>query len=129
VGFPDNWLTMRIAPQTTAVVSYTAPFNGDTWVEYHFDRHLSVLAGYSNVVNAFAFGDEPVTDRTFYQMSRAGAGVHYRGRIANLDFDVALLGGYAFQQNWYRGYDARDLDRFTSISDEPYVSVILVGKL
>jgi hypothetical protein len=129
LGFPDNWLTVQLASQITAGVSYTAPFNGDTWIEYHFDRHVSVIAGYSNVVNAFAFEDEPVTDRTIYQMSRVGGGVHYSGKVAGFDFDVALLGGYAFEQNWYHGYDARNLDRFTSISDEPYVSVILIGKL
>jgi hypothetical protein len=61
-------------------------------------------------------------------MNRVEAGVRFEGKIFGFYTDAALTVGYAFEQNFYRGFDARDLNSFSSISDEPYIGLVLIGR-
>jgi len=64
-------------------------------------------------------------------MSRAGAGIHYRNPSLFNKFyvDMSLIAGYAFSQNFSHGFDARDLDTFTRCSDEPYIGLVIIGRM
>jgi hypothetical protein len=127
VGYPDSWIALRPG-RFTLSAEYSAPYTADVRVEYNLTTTFSVFAGCGNFFNAFAFDDEPVTDRVFFQMSRAELGLRYNGKVSGFDVDAALTFGYAFEQNFYSGYDVRDLERFSSISGEPYVGIVLVGR-
>jgi hypothetical protein len=87
-----------------------------------------VFVDYGNWFNGFQLDEESRTNRLFYQMSRAETGVRFEGTIWGMYVDVALAGGYAFEQNFDRGFDVRGLDHLTSISDVPYVGLIIIGR-
>ena len=59
-------------------------------------------------------------DRLFFQQRRAEVGVRWEPRK---DFNFSLAVGYAFGQEFSTGFDFRQTDEFTDVSDEPYVRV------
>lgn len=128
VGFPDSWLEYHVAPRLTFSASYAVPYTGDVKLEYGLTEHVSVFGGYSNFFNPFELDGQPTTRRLFFQMSRAEVGIRYGGTIKGFTLDVALTAGYAFEQNFYRGFDVRDLDSVASLSDKPYIGLQLVGR-
>jgi len=75
-----------MAPQLTFDASYSVPFTADATLEYHLTSTISVFGGVSNFFNGFALDDESITNRLFYQMSRAGAGIHYRNPSLFINF-------------------------------------------
>ena len=114
VALPDTPSTDRAISSIAAAVSFT--------------DEVSVFAGYAHFFNGFFLDDVPKTDRLFYEMNRVETGVRFEGTIVGFYVDAALTVGYAFQQNFYRGFDARNLDSFSSISDEPYLGIVLIGR-
>lgn len=127
-GFPESFISWQFAPRWTASASYSVPYSADARLEYGLTDHVSLFGAYSNFFNSFTLDNQPSTDRLFYEMSRAELGVRYQGTIKGFFVDAALVVGYAFEQNFYRGFDARNLDQMSSISDEPYVGIQLVGR-
>ncbi|MGB7160993.1 MAG: hypothetical protein WBD40_23230 [Tepidisphaeraceae bacterium] len=61
---------------------------------------------------------EDSNDRLLYQERRAEVGVQWEPRK---DTRVILAGGYAFGQEFGTGWDYRDDEKITEVSDEPYV--------
>lgn len=128
VGFPDSWVAWQFVPQWTLTASYGFPYTGDLRLEYALTDHVSLFGDYSNFFHPFAQDGQPTTDRVFYEMSRAELGVRYQGDIKGFFIDAALVVGYAFEQNFYDGFDIRNLHSTGSISDEPYIGLQLVGR-
>lgn len=128
VGFPETWLQWEILPKLTIDANYEVPLTANAVLAYHFTDEVSVFAGYAHFFNGFFLDDVPKTDRLFYEMNRVETGVRFEGTIVGFYVDAALTVGYAFQQNFYRGFDARNLDSFSSISDEPYLGIVLIGR-
>lgn len=128
LGFPDNWVTWRFAPQWTFSASYEVPYTGDVRLEYNFTKTVSVFGDYSNFFHPFFQDDQPTTDRVFYEMSRAEVGIRYNGKVKGFDVDAAFVIGYAFEQNFYDGFDVRNLNETGSISDEPYIGIQLLSR-
>jgi hypothetical protein len=131
LGFPDSWIEWNLTKELTFDCRYSVPFSAEATLEYHFTPNFSVLGGAANFFNGFAQDEEPVTNQLFYQMSRIEAGIRYRNPSVWKGFyvDISLLAGYAFNQRFSHGFDVRDLDTFTSISDEPYIGLLIIGRL
>lgn len=128
VGFPESWVSWEFAPRWKVTASYDVPYTADARVEYNVTRHVSLFGGYSNFFHAFSQDDHPTTDRVFYEMSRAEAGVRYNGTIKGFQVDAALVVGYAFEQSFYTGFDVRNLDAAGRLSDEPYIGIQLLSR-
>jgi len=128
VGFPQTWIQWEVLPKLTIDANYDVPLTANAVVAYHFTEQWSVFGGYAHFFNGFFLDDVPKTDRLFYEMNRVETGVRFQGTIWGMYADAALTVGYAFEQNFYRGFDARQLDSFSSISDEPYIGLVLIGR-
>jgi hypothetical protein len=130
VGYPQSALHWEPLAKVTVDLSYVAPFNGQAEVAYHFTKELAAVAGYTQFFNAFDVDGDPATRRLFYRMSQVEVGVRYRDDAAfwGIGIDADLVVGYAFDQEFSRGWDVRDLTPLTSLSDAPYVGVVLRGR-
>ncbi len=62
-------------------------------------------------------------------MARAELGVRYQNSdvFKGLSLDAGLRVGYACEQNLYRGFDVRSLDKTAEVTDEPYIALVLRG--
>ncbi len=129
LGFPASSLRWEIAPRLALQAGYSMPYSGDATLEYNLGHGFSVFGNYTNSFNGFFLDGESREDRLFYEMRRAEIGLRYQNPdvFRGIALDVALVGGYAFDQQLTRGFDARDLNRFSGISDEPYIGIILIG--
>jgi len=128
IGFPQTWVQWEILPKLTIDANYDVPLTANATVAYHFTEQWSVFGGYSHFFNGFFIDDVPKTERLFYEMSRVETGVRFEGTIFGFYTDAAVTVGYAFEQNFQRGFDVRNLDNFSSISDEPYIGLVLIGR-
>jgi hypothetical protein len=129
IGFPNDFLTWEITPKLRFDATYTFPYTTRGQFEYHLTQHVSLFAGAANFFDGFELHDRPGTDRLFYQLSRGEGGVRYVDTIFGMYVDVALAIGYAFDQNFDRGFDMRDLDHQASLTDAPYVGLTIIGRL
>jgi hypothetical protein len=100
-------------------------------LEYQLGRGVSVFGGYSDFFNAFFQDDHAKTDRFFLHMQRVEVGVRYVNPNLlgyNLYLDAALTVGYAFDQDWSRGFDVRDLEPLQGTEGTPYVGLVVRGR-
>ena len=120
IGIPYSSLTWKPTPELRVDLRYTLPETIDVAVQYDLTPQISILGSFDNRLRAFHLDDLPSDRRIFFEQSRAELGVKY-SPMENLGILVA--GGYAFGQELSTGFDARDLDEITEISDEPYIRV------
>lgn len=128
-GFPASSLRWEITDKLSLSGSYNVPFSGDVTLEYGLGHGFSVFGNAANAFNGFYLAHEGREDRLFYEMRRVEAGVRYQNPdiYHGIALDVALTVGYAFDQQLTRGFDVRDRDVQSEISDEPYIGIVLVG--
>lgn len=129
LGFPASSLRWKISPELSLTLQYVVPYSGQAVLEYKLAEHWSVFAEFANFFNGFEQDGHSREDRVFYQMRRVDAGVRFADRQAfwGIGLDLAVVAGYAFDQDFSRGFDVRRLDHFAGISDEPYVGIVLRG--
>jgi hypothetical protein len=128
LGFPASTLRWAITDRLSLQAGYTVPYSGDVTLEYGLGNGFSVFGNYSNAFNGFYLVGEE-RERLFYEMRRAEIGVRYQNPdvYKGIALDVAVVVGYAFDQRLTRGFDVRDLDVQSELSDEPYIGLQLVG--
>ncbi len=91
----------------------------DARVTYTVAPDFNVYANLDNRNHAFHMDElESSNDRLLFEETRAEVGVQWEPRK---DARVILAGGYAFGQEFSTGWDFRDTDGITDVSDEPYV--------
>lgn len=130
LGFPMSKIVWKPAPALEISALYTMPFSADVGIEYRLAKHFGLYANAGNFFQGFVTarsngqpsGD--VTNRQFYQMRRAEAGVRI---VLDPWIDASIGLGYAFDQGFSRGFDVRDLKAIGHISDEPYLAIVLRG--
>jgi len=128
IGFPHDALHWQFAPEWSLDVNYRVPFTADVAVSYQLSDSFSLVGRYANVFNGFRLDDEPAENRAFFEVSRVEIGIRYVNPHLVFDWayvDATLSVGYAFNQELSSGFDARDLDDFAQLSDEPYIGFML----
>ena len=132
LGFPRNALAWSPGDALTIEAAYEAPYTADVTADHKLGRDgLSVFGRYANFYNAFRLNGEPLTNRMFFQMSRAEVGVRYVNPHLVFDwayFDASLSVGYAFEQHVSGGFDARETHSLEEMSDVPYVGFVIRGQ-
>ncbi len=128
-GFPRTWAEWKPTHRLTFTALYTVPFSADLYADYKIGKGVSVFGNFANFFESFQLSGVPTTTRLFQQMRRIEFGVRYinDNLIKGFGIDVALAGGYAFDQHFWRGWDIRDMDRTAALSDVPYVALIVRG--
>ncbi len=91
----------------------------DARVTYTVAPGFNVYANLDSRNHAFHLDElESSNDRLLFEETRAEIGVQWEPRQ---DTRVIVAGGYAFGQEFSTGWDFRDTDEITQVSDEPYV--------
>lgn len=124
LGYPLNRIRWQPTERLQIGAQYNVPFSADLDAEYRIVPHFGLYANAANFFQGFVTASGDITDRQFYQMRRIEAGV----RIIDQPLVDASIGiGYAFDQEFSRGFDVRDLHPIGHISNAPYIALVLRG--
>jgi len=124
LGVPASSVTWRPGEAWTLNVRYTVPVDVAASVSYALTPKLSLFAQYEKKLDSFHEHDAAREDyRIFYERSIASVGVRYAHSLA----DVSLGVGYAFKQEFSRGWDVRDADNFADIDGAPLLMLSVRG--
>ncbi|MCI0631171.1 MAG: hypothetical protein L0Y44_11025 [Phycisphaerales bacterium] len=121
-GLPFSGFEWRAMDAVGLEVEYEFPTNVLARASWDFAPDFSVFVDYQHTTDGFHVDDQ--RDRLFYDLDRASVGIHWTKRPL---IDVSFGVGYAFDQEFARGFDIRSLDDVVSPSDEFLFFVTLRG--
>ncbi len=101
-------------------LTYFIPYNFDASVRYHLFDDLSLFGSYERRIFAYHLETQRDNDRTFLEHDRIEGGIEWRPCE---NFEVTVAGGYAFNQEIYRGFDVRSERDAVELDEEPYIRV------
>ncbi len=81
---------------------------------------VTLFAAFRNEFRAFHVGGDDDHRRVFFEQKLIEAGVRWRMCPS---CEIFLVGGFAFDQEFTRGWDVRDTDDIREVSDEPYIRI------
>ncbi|HEX8522403.1 MAG TPA: hypothetical protein VF669_09115 [Tepidisphaeraceae bacterium] len=122
IGFPLNSVRWRPSqvPNLTVEVNYLFWDTFTGFVDYEVVEHLVLFARVEADTRAFHVEQIPGNDRLLFEQRRAEIGVRFRPWE---EAQITAAVGYAWGGSFDRGFDYRDTDHITDISDEPYLRV------
>jgi hypothetical protein len=109
---PSDRLTLEAS--TVVLVDFSAE------ARYRLHEKLIAFAGYDSDTTAFHRDGGREHRRLFYKTRRLEGGV----KLPCPEMpgsEVVIAGGYAFDREFERGFDVRDLDTVRDVSDSPYI--------
>jgi len=119
VGFPFSSIRWEPADtHLTLELMYTIPDRFEAQARYQVAEHVQVFADYTQIIEGFHIDGDVNTRRILFHQQRAEAGVRVEP-VPGVGLIAAV--GYAFGQEFNRGFDTRDEDRLASVSDEGYL--------
>ena len=119
LGLPASSITHRFDDQTTVRATYVLPFNVNASIEHQLDDELTLFGRFDSQINAYTLDRYPDNRRLMFSQEQIEAGLVWR----DSGIELSVAGGYALNQVFTRGFDARDDSTVRDISDEPYVRV------
>lgn len=105
----DNW---------SFDVLYALPVGVRATVEYKFDDRWTGFATLNSSTVGYHLNDDVDDRRLFFEQSRLEAGG--RWKVAE-DVEWTVAGGWAFDQEFSRGWDVRDTTTVRELDDAPYL--------
>lgn len=120
VGLPYARVFWRPAEQWVITAAYFAPTTFEANVTYALTEEFRLFAALENHLEAFHAQNAGEHDRLFVQQRRVEAGVLW---VPCEWLEVAVAGGYAFDQEIEIGFDVRDTSGVADLSDEAYLRV------
>ncbi|MEM8873316.1 MAG: hypothetical protein AAGD32_03560 [Planctomycetota bacterium] len=123
VGFPFSSVTWRPDDNWEIRLNYSLPDSFTGRIDYGFREGFGIFGEIAGQSEAFAVDDLPNgNDRILFQQSRLEMGLRYRVQeTKDYRANAILAIGYAFDTEFNVGFDVRDEDSLTDISDEAYV--------
>ncbi len=121
LGAPVSSVRWRPGKRWLLRARYTPAFTVNGSVRYSLTKACSLFAAFRSGYRAFHEDGRDEHTRLFFHQRRVEAGPRWafgRGHIL-------VAGGYAFDQSFERGFDVRDTDEVTDLSDEPYIRAAL----
>lgn len=98
------------------------PTNGSARIDWRFAGEFLLFAEVSRRVDGFHLRRRDET-RLYYEMNGVEAGLRWTASW----IDVSLSAGYAFDQDFFTGFDMRDFDHVAALEDRPFVALTLQG--
>ncbi len=126
LGFPVDRVIWQPIPKVKIMAEYQVPFTGRFEAEYLPWEHYGFYVGASNWMQGIVIAKEDSIDRQFLQMRRVEAGLRV---VFNPLVDVGVGVGYAFDQTISEGYDVRSLRGLAHLSNEPYLTLEIHGRM
>lgn len=123
VGLPSSITWTPDSTTTARAVITPGGITGS--IEHELDDQLTLFARFDNTVRSFHLDSDDGDRRLFFKQSRVEGGIVWRGTQGDSfpGVEVRAAVGYAFSQEFSRGWDTRDDDTIRDITDEPYVRV------
>lgn len=123
LGVPYSGIRWTPLKQVTVSVDYWLLYTFDVRVDYQLKEDLMLFAMFDSRYEAFHIDGDDDDRRVFFQQRRVEAGVRW---VPCRNGEIVIAGGFAFDQEFERGWDARDTDSVREISDEPYIRLALL---
>ena len=120
LGFPFSSLRWTPDERWTVLLRTALFISVTARVEYEADAGLVFFGAFEREVDAFQLDGDDSSRRLIFSQQRLEAGV--RVRLCDNATLVAAV-GYAFDQEFERGYDTRDTDTVRDLDDDVYVRV------
>lgn len=125
LGFPTSSITWKPDDRTTVRATYFLPTTVNASVAYELADRWSAYGSFESSLNAYRIDSDPDNRRLMFAQRRIEGGIVWTGRQGDSfpGVEVRVACGYAFDQEFTRGFDVRDTDTVRDISDEPYIRV------
>ena len=118
LGLPYSSVVWRPIEKLTLAASYVLPTSARASATYELLDTLDVFASYDRALYVFHDNNLSGTRRVFFSHQRVEGGLRWRPCEY---VDGVIAGGLAFEQEYQRGYDVRDLHNSAGLDDAPYV--------
>lgn len=121
VGFPYTHIAYKPpidGRPLTLILDASFPDSIDVEARYQLAEPIFAFAKYTDTTYAFHVTPYPDTRRLFYDEQRVELGLTITP-CPNASLTAA--GGYAFSREFSKGFDTRDTDTLTDVSDEFYL--------
>lgn len=116
LGVPFSSVTWEPVERLTIDATFGLPYDFEAKVSYELCKPVAIFTCYDSRMQAFRVQDDNST-RHFFGQNTLEAGVNY---TPCRFITFTLAGGYAMGTRTSTGYDARNLDTVTRMSDTPY---------
>lgn len=120
IGFPFSSLSWRPDAHWSVKVNSLLLIGGSAEVNYRFDDRWSGYFAYESTTRGFHLSGDDDNRRLFFQQSRAELGARF-ALTPELRLNAAI--GYAFDQEFTRGFDTRDDTLVRDVEDAPFLRV------
>ena len=120
LGFPFSSVHWEPVDRLSVDITYFIPIGGRALVEYDLTDRWHVFGQYLNTDRGFHLDGDDEHRRLFFEQNRLEAGVRYGFAEG---FEATVAGGWAFQQEFSRGFDARDRDTVRELDDAAFLRV------
>ncbi len=118
-GMPFNMIRWEPGDgRLSVLLMYQMPQSIEMRTTYDLTERLELFALFENRIHAFHVDGLGSDRRLFFEQQRLEAGIRLE---PNENLRLLLAGGFAFNQAFSTGFDSRDLDEVTELSDEPYL--------
>ncbi len=122
LGLPFSTLFWQPDDRWTIDLQYAVPLGGRATVSYQLDEQWSAFAGYSATTRGYHLNGDDENRRLFFTQNRLEAGF-------TLDpadgWSWTFAGGWAFGQEFTRGFDVRNDEHVRDLEDAPYLRLAL----
>ncbi|MEM9021588.1 MAG: hypothetical protein AAGC44_13580 [Planctomycetota bacterium] len=117
LGFPFSNLTWTPNDRWTLRITSFVFVSAEAKVTYRATDDLELFAAYDSRSEAFQLANDNGSRRLIFEQQRLEAGVNYKlgGR-----WELTAAGGYAFDQEFDRGYDIRETTSIRDLDDGGY---------
>jgi hypothetical protein len=120
LGLPFSRFHYEPDDQWTIDVTYFVPIGGQATIEYAVTDQWHAFAQYTSSTRGFHLDGDEENRRLFFAQDRAETGVRYQ---PTPDAELILAVGWAFEQEFSRGWDVRDDETVRELDDAAYVRV------
>lgn len=120
IGIPYSSIHWEPADRLAIDIRFTLPYNFDVSAEYELFEGVFVYGAFDNRRKAFHIDGDDRHRRYFFIQRRLEAGVRWQPVE---QVEVRVGGGWAFDQEFRRGFDGLDDDELFEMSDEPYLRI------
>ncbi len=118
VGVPFSTLHYRPDDRWTFDLQYALPLGGRATVDYKISERWTAFGTYTSSTRGYHIDGDDEHRRLFLKQDRLEAGVRFS---PHLGWQWTAAAGWAFNQEFTRGFDIRHDDRVRELDDAAYV--------
>jgi len=120
IGLPFSSVSWQPNDRWSIDVNFLIPIGGSAEVSYRASDRWHAYAALESTTRAFHIAGDSDNQRLFLEQSRFELGARF---ALTSELTLSAAGGYAFAQEFSRGFDTRDLDLIREVDDAPFLRV------